>query len=91
MKTTAFGVLSYLISGKTQILEIDLPSISSVPLDLYSTDLNLTLYCKDIVGTIPTLRQFATLAISKTLIRHQVFKEYISREYPSQCRVRRNT
>ena len=24
------------------------------------------------VGTIPTLRQFTTLAVSKTLVRHQV-------------------
>ena len=85
MKTTAFGVLSYLICEK---LEIDLSSISSVPLDLYSIDLNLTFYCEDIVGTLPTLRQFATLAISKTLTRQQVFKEYILREYPSRHRVR---
>ena len=71
-------------------LEIDLSSISPVPLDLYSIDVNLTFYCEDIVGTLPTLRQFATLAVSKTLTRHQIFKEYISWEYPSQRHVRRN-
>jgi len=52
-------------------------------LELYSVDFNLTFYCEDIVETISTLRQFTTLAVSKTLVRHQVFKEYLSREYPS--------
>jgi len=37
----------------------------------------LTIYCDDIVGTVPSLRQFATLAVSQTLIRHQVIKNYL--------------
>ena len=45
-------LLSYLILQKPRTLEIDGKSISSVPLELYSVDLHLTLYCEDIVGPV---------------------------------------
>ena len=76
-KTLSFGLisksqlfLSYQISLKTHTLEINLTSISPIPLDLYSANLNLTLYCEDIVGTVSVLRQFASLAVFKTLVRN---------------------
>ena len=85
LQITALSILSNFL--KTHTLEIDLPSISSVPLDLYSADLHLTLHYEDIVGTVPTLRQFASLAASKTLVRNQLFKEYLLREYPLRHRI----
>jgi hypothetical protein len=60
-------------------------SLSAIPLELYNSETNLTLYCEDILGTVPTLKQFASLAISQTLLRKQIFKEYLFREYPSRC------
>ena len=32
----------------------------------------VTLYCDDIVETVPFLRQFAAIAVVQTLLRHQV-------------------
>ena len=58
--------------------------LSSIPSELYSFDLYLTLYCDDIVGTIPTLKQFAALEVSQTLRRLQFYKEYSLWEYPVQ-------
>ena len=44
--------------------------LSAIPLELYSSNIHLTFYCDDILGTVPLLRQFATLAVSQTLVRH---------------------
>ncbi len=52
--------------------------LSFVPLELYHFDNHLTLYYDDIVGTILTLRQFTLLALSQTLLRLQIFKEYLA-------------
>jgi len=59
-------------------------SLFSIPLELYSLDQHLTLYCDNILGTVSTLRQFTTLALSQSLLRLQIFKEYLSQEYPIQ-------
>ena len=64
----------------------DLPylpnSISSIPLKIYSSDLELTVYYDDIIGPVPSLRHLATLALAQGLVRLQLFKEYLFREYP---------
>ncbi len=61
---------------------LTLSLLLAILLELYSSDIHLTIYCDDIVGTVPSLRQFATLAVSQTLIRHQVIKNYLIQEYP---------
>jgi len=58
--------------------------LSSIPLELYSFDLHLTLYCDNIVETVSTLKQFAALEVSQTLRRLQFYKEYSLWEYPVQ-------
>jgi hypothetical protein len=57
-------------------------SISSIPLELYSSDLELTVYGDNIIGPMPSLRHFATLALAQGLVRLQLFKKYSFREYP---------
>jgi len=65
---------------------LPLISLSSILSELYSSDLNLTLYYNDIVGTVPSLRHFATIAVSQILVRHQVIKNYLFWEYlVQQC------
>ena len=56
--------------------------------NLYSS---LTLYCDDIIGTVPSLRQFAAAAVSQTLLRGQILKDYLTREYPVRKRMQRST
>jgi hypothetical protein len=64
----------------------DLPylpnSISSIPLEIYSSTLELTVYCDDIIGPVPSLKHLATLALAQGLVRLQLFKEYSFQEYP---------
>jgi len=66
---------------------LTLSSLLAIPLELYSSDIHLTIYCDNIIGTVPSLRQFATLAVSQTLVRHQVIKNYLIREYLVQQRM----
>ena len=65
-----------------QIISLSLATLSPIPLELYSSDINLTFYCDNIVGTVPLLRQFATLAVTQTLVRYQVIQSYLIWEYP---------
>ena len=65
-------------------LHLPLLPLSTVPLELSSSDLELTIYCDDLVGTVPYLRHFAALVVSQTLVKHQIFKKYLFRTYPSR-------
>jgi hypothetical protein len=49
---------SYLISNKLEVadLHLSLSVSSAVPLTLYQTDLEITSYCDDFVGSVPSLR-----------------------------------
>ena len=40
--------------------------------ELQSLHSLVTLYCNDVVETVPSLRQFAAIAVVQTLLRHQV-------------------
>jgi hypothetical protein len=51
--------------------------LSAIPLELYSSDFHLTLNYDEILETMPALKQFASLAMSQALVRHQVIKEYL--------------
>ena len=46
------------------VKSLTLSSLSAIPLELYSSDIHLTIYCDNIVGTVPSLRQFAALAVT---------------------------
>ena len=69
----------------THVADLRLPllPLSTIPLELSSSDLELTIYCDNLVGTVPYLRHFAALVVSQTLVKHQIFKEYLFRTYPS--------
>jgi hypothetical protein len=61
---------------------LTLSALLAIPLELYSSDFHLTLYCDNIIGTVPVLRQFALLAVAQTLVRHQVIEDYLIWQYP---------
>jgi hypothetical protein len=46
-----------------------------------------TLYCEDLVETVPSLRQFAAAAVLQQLFRNQILKDYFTREYPMRKHV----
>ena len=56
--------------------------LSSIPLELYHFDSHLTLYCDNALETVPTLRQLSILTLTQSLVRLQIFKEYLAQEYP---------
>ena len=60
---------------------LTLSILLAISLKLYSSDFHLTLYYNDIIGTVPVLRQFASLTIVQTLVRHQVIKDYLIWQY----------
>jgi len=70
--------------GQVADLHLPLLPLSTVPLELSSSDLELTIYCDDLVDTVPYLRHFAALVVSQTLVKHQIFKEYLFCTYPSR-------
>jgi hypothetical protein len=49
---------------------------------LLSTELqhlhsNITIYCDDLMGTVPSLKQFAARTVSQLLFRNQVIHNYL--------------
>ena len=71
-------------------LYLPLLPLSTVPLELSSSDLELTINYDDLVGTVPYLRHFAALVVSQTLVKHQIFKENLFQTYSLRqhtCRV----
>ena len=64
-----------------------LPQSYLISQELDSFYSSLTLYCDNIVGTVPSLRQFAAVAVLQTLFRGQILKDYLTREYPMRKRV----
>ena len=54
---------------------------SLISQELESFYSHLTLYCEDLVGTVPSLRQFAAAAVLQQLFRNQILKDYFIREY----------
>ncbi len=54
--------------------QLPLPSTTE---EFYNSSSNLTLYCDDIQGTVPSLRQFSILIITNTLLRHQVIQDHL--------------
>jgi len=62
-------------------------TLSPIPIELYSSDLNLTPYC-DNIESVPSLRHLSTFVVSQTLVRNQINKDYLLQEYPVQKRMR---
>ena len=52
--------------------------------EVYNSSSNLSWYCDNIEGTVPSLRQFSLLVVTNTILRHQVIQDHLSQEYPSQ-------
>jgi hypothetical protein len=49
---------------------LTLSALLAIPLELYSSNFHLTLYYNDILGTMPALKQFASLAVLQALVRY---------------------
>jgi len=56
--------------------------LSTVSSELLLSDFELTVYCDNLVGTVPYLRHLAVVVVSQSLLKHQLLKEYIFRTYP---------
>ena len=61
------------------MVNTSLPAVSQSLLSskLQSLYSYITVYYDDIVGTVPSLRQFAAVTVSHTLLRNQVFFSYL--------------
>jgi hypothetical protein len=73
------NISPYLITLKDSSLSLAI--LSFIPLELYSSDFNLTFYCDNIVGTVPSLRHLATLAVTQALVRNQVTRNLLIQKY----------
>ena len=51
--------------------------LSTISLELPLSDFELTVYCNNLVGTVPYLRHLAAIVVLQTLVKHQILKEYI--------------
>ena len=56
---------------------VPLPQSSLISQELESFYSNLTFYYNDIVGTVPSLKQFAAAAALQHLLRSQILKDYL--------------
>jgi hypothetical protein len=65
-------LFSYLLKrSSTVVANTQLPLLSTIE-EVYNSSSNLSWYCDDIEGTVPSLRQFSLFVVTNTILRHQV-------------------